>query len=214
MDQLSQAFKIAKITTEKLSQRGRFLKVVIIVFSLIGLLCFTQKQIQSITKHQQTTKQVLAAQLEKGNQRGPLRLQIPKIKVDAAIDSVGITSNGAMDVPGNTMDVGWYKFGPSPGDVGSAVITGHFDGKEGESGVFNNLDKLEPGDKIYIINNLGKTVTFVVRKRQLYNPGFADDIFESNDNNAHLNLVTCDGTWNIIKKSYTKRLVVFSDIGY
>lgn len=38
------------------------------------------------------------------------------------------------------------------------------------------------------------------------------DVFDLNDNSARLNLVTCEGVWDKTEKSYSKRLVVFSDM--
>ncbi len=139
-----------------------------------------------------------------------MRLKIPRINVDAAIEYVGVTPRGAMEVPNNTADVGWFKLGPRPGEKGSAVISGHFDGKNGEAGVFNNLHKLEKGDKLYIKDGKGTTTAFVVRESRTYDPGYAEEVFSLNDS-VHLNLVTCDGIWDKNKKNYTKRLVVFAD---
>ncbi len=142
----------------------------------------------------------------------PVRLVIPSINVDATVEDVGVTAGGAMDTPTNTVDVGWYQFGISPGEIGSAVISGHLDTNKGEFGVFNNLDKLKPGDKIYVINDQDVTNTFVVRESKTYDPGYADEVFSSNDGGIHLNLVTCDGIWDKNKKGYSKRLVVFADL--
>lgn len=165
---------------------------------------------QSQTKEK---KQILEVQAQKEIQRLPVRLMIPSINVDAAIEYVAHTPEGAMDVPSNTKDVGWYELGPSPGEIGNAVISGHFDGREGKSGVFNNLNELKTGDKLYIINDQGSTITFVVQESRLYTPGHADEVFLPNGG-VHLNLITCDGVWNKDKKSYSKRLVVFADILY
>jgi len=33
----------------------------------------------------------------------------------------------------------------------------------------------------------------------------------SSDAKAHLNLITCEGVWDKVSKSYSKRLVVFTD---
>ena len=101
--------------------------------------------------------------------------------------------------------------GPLPGEKGSAVVSGHIDGESGEVGVFNNLHKLKKGDVLYIEDDKGITTAFVVRESRIYDPGYAEEVFSSNDS-AHLNLVTCDGVWDGVKKSYTKRLVVFGDI--
>lgn len=140
----------------------------------------------------------------------PVRLTIPAINVNAEIEHVGVNTRGEMEVPSNTVDVGWFKIGPRPGEKGSAVISGHFDGKDGKAGVFNNLHKLKKGDKIFMKDDKGKTTAFIVRESRIYNSGYAEEVFSLNDS-AHLNLVTCDGVWDKNKKSYTKRLVVFTD---
>lgn len=140
----------------------------------------------------------------------PVRLKIPSINVDAVIQYVGVTPKGEMEVPSNATDVGWFKIGSRPGEAGSAVIAGHFDGKSGEPGVFFNLYKLKAGDKLYIEDDKGKTISFVVRESQVYNLGYADTVFSRNDG-TYVNLITCDGVWDGAKKSYDKRLVVFTE---
>lgn len=141
----------------------------------------------------------------------PVSLTIPQINVNAGIQQIGVTSKGEMDVPSNIADVGWFKLGSRPGEKGSAVIDGHFDGKNGEAGVFFNLYKLKKGDKLYVKDDKGITFIFIVRESRTYDTGYAEEVFSPNDN-AHLNLVTCDGVWDGVKKSYSKRLVVFADI--
>jgi len=141
----------------------------------------------------------------------PVRLMVPAINVDATIQNLGVTAKGAMEVPSNTTDVGWFKLGPHPGEKGSAVIAGHFNGENGEAGVFTNLYQLKGGDKLYIEDDKKTSITFVVRESRIYNPGYADDVFSGSDS-AHLNLITCDGVWDGVKKSFSKRLVVFTDI--
>jgi len=142
----------------------------------------------------------------------PTRIEIPKINLNAAVQSVGFTSDGAMDVPTNSVDVGWFAPGPRPGSKGSAVISGHLDSVDGAKGVFANLDTLSPGDVFTIEDDRGQRTSFVVRGSHSYNPG--DDVPEvfNQSEGTHLNLITCDGVWNPNVKSYTKRLVVFGDL--
>ncbi len=161
---------------------------------------------------EKATEQVLPADPQNTVQSYPARLIIPSINVDASVEQMGLTPSGIMAVPDNAVDVGWYKLGPKPGATGSAVIAGHFDGKAGKSGVFNNLDNLKQGDKIYVKNNTGSTTTFVVRESRSYSPGYVDEVFYPNDKGIHLNLITCDGVWDVSNKSYSKRLVIFADI--
>lgn len=141
----------------------------------------------------------------------PVRLIIPAINVDANIVKVGVTQSGEMEVPSNTIDAGWFKLGSRPGEKGSAVIAGHFNGKSGESGVFRNLFMLKKGDTVHVEIDEGKILTFVVRESRMYDQGYAEDVFSGSDG-VHLNLITCDGVWDRIRQSYSKRLVVFSDI--
>lgn len=143
----------------------------------------------------------------------PVHIKIPKINVNAPIDLMGIDPDGLLESPGNPRNAGWYKFGPRPGDIGNAVIDGHYgQWASGEKSVFDDLNKLQKGDLINIEDSRGVATVFVVRELKMYDP--KDDsasVFTSKDGLSHLNLITCDGAWNETTKSYPKRLVVFTD---
>lgn len=142
----------------------------------------------------------------------PVRLKISEIDVDAAIISVGLTSDGAMDAPKNPDEVAWYSLGSRPGENGTAVIAGHYDWINNILAVFSHLHELRKGDKIFIEDEKGEIVTFVVREIRTYDKDeYAPDVFISDDDKAHLNLITCIGVWDEASKSYSKRLVVFTD---
>jgi LPXTG-site transpeptidase (sortase) family protein len=142
----------------------------------------------------------------------PVRLKIPSIKVDASVEFVGVNSSGEMDVPKNPDNVAWFEPGVIPGDNGSAAIAGHFGWKEGIPAVFDDLNKLKKGDKVYVEDEKGVTVVFVVRELKVYKEGEESSrVFISNDGKAHLNLITCGGVWNKADESYSDRLVVFTD---
>jgi LPXTG-site transpeptidase (sortase) family protein len=143
----------------------------------------------------------------------PVRLKIPGIQVDAVVEQVGLTADGAMGIPKTPNDVAWFNVGPRPGDTGSAVIDGHFGTwKNGQGSVFDNLYKLHTGDTVYVQDDKGVTVAFVVREVRTYDAkADATGIFSSTDNQSHLNFITCEGMWNTFFKSYPQRLVVFTD---
>ena len=68
--------------------------------------------------------------------------------------------------------------------------------------------------KIYIQDNTGATTTFVVSKIGIYDQNAnASDVFGSNDGKAHLNLITCEGIWNVASASRPSRLVIFTERG-
>ncbi|MEO5974103.1 MAG: class F sortase [Ilumatobacteraceae bacterium] len=142
-----------------------------------------------------------------------MQLRIPAIKVKATIEYVGLTRGGAMDVPKKDLNVAWFSLGPRPGEIGSAVIAGHYSWRNhGEGGIFRNLDKLRKGDMLYIRDDKGKSLSFIVRDNRLYDfDEGAGEIFSPNDGN-YLNLITCAGTWNSYQRSSTKRRVVFAEL--
>lgn len=145
----------------------------------------------------------------------PLRLKIPIIGVDSAVEYVGLTADGAMDTPKNQADVAWYQLGKRPGENGRAVIAGHYGWKAKKESAFDNLYKLRAGDKIYVEDDDGYTIIFVVSGNRRYKENAdAVDVFTSNDGKAHLSLITCEGTWDEISKSYPNRLVVFAEKEY
>lgn len=171
----------------------------ILVIFLLFFTFHTGEENQNVKPKIQTLAKVL-----------PVHLLIPRIRVDTNIEPVGVTSEGVMDTPSNSAIVGWFKLGSLPGEKGSAVISGHVDGEDGGAGVFAKLHKLKKGDKVYAKNSAGVTEVFEVKESRIYNPGYADEVFRTSDG-AHLNLITCDGVWDDFKKSYSKRLVVFTD---
>jgi len=159
------------------------------------------------------TKNIIPLSLqEKTNSSLLMRLKIPSINIDATIDYVGLTPDGTMDVPKGPNDVAWYNLGTRPGGTGSAVIDGHSGYKDNKPAVFDNLYKLQKGDKIYVEDEKGVIITFMVREIRKYDPkAEAGDVFVSSDAKAHLNLITCTGIWDETEKSRSERLVVFTD---
>ena len=140
----------------------------------------------------------------------PVRLVIPAIHVDAAVEQVGNASDGAMDVPVEWADVGWYGLGFRPGDLGSAVIDGHLDSTTAPA-VFWDLGRLQVGDQLQVWNDDGSLLSFAVVSKGLYAFDNAPmlQIFGPADVPG-LNLVTCNGTFDWASRNYDKRLVVYT----
>jgi len=143
----------------------------------------------------------------------PSRLKIPAIGVDASLESVGLVGGGQMGVPVVPANAAWFDLGPRPGEVGSAVIDGHFGiWANGQTSVFDNLYKLRKGDQLTVEDQNGAKIAFVVTELRIYDQNQdATDVFSSIDGQAHLNLITCEGVWNRLKQSFPSRLVVFTD---
>ena len=139
----------------------------------------------------------------------PDRLVIPKIGVDTNIVQVGLTEFGDMDAPQTDEESGWYKYGARPGNVGSAVIAGHL-GASGNA-VFRKLYQLVEGDTIFVTDNQGQKATFIVTGTRMYDKEAAPSEVFTSTSGAHLNLITCEGSWEAAQSTYSQRLVVFTD---
>ena len=143
----------------------------------------------------------------------PIHITIPGIGVDAAVEEVGITTEGAMDVPMKSDDAAWYSPGTRPGEIGSAVIAGHLNSTHNAGAVFTKLSSVNIGDIITTQTASGSTMNFIITSIKLYAADQdATDVFTSTDGKAHLNLITCAGAWNNEKKQNEERLVVFAEL--
>jgi sortase (surface protein transpeptidase) len=162
----------------------------------------TVSQTPSVTKVQTSTIKVGA----------PKRIIIPKLDVNANIESVTTDSQGRMDIPKNFYDTAWYSKGAKPGQQGSAVIDGHVDTPQGTPSVFADIKSLTRGDLITIESSDGKKYNFSVTKVMNYPLETIplNLIFDLNTRDKRLNLITCSGTWDRETKNYSNRLVVYS----
>ncbi len=142
----------------------------------------------------------------------PTRLKIPRINIDAPVERVGVTSQGTMAVPKGLIDAAWFNASSHPGNSGNAVVAGHKGWKNRKPGVFNELYRLQKGDRVYVEDEKGEIITFVVRELRTYGDNEdSSSVFNSNDVGSHLNLITCEGDWDETSKSYSNRLVIFAD---
>ncbi len=151
------------------------------------------------------------------NAGGPLpdRLLIPKLGIDTDVQHVGITTAGNMAAPNNFVDVSWYKFGTTPGKLGSAVIAGHEDNALSLDGVFKHLEDLEIGDRVFVVDEGGRRLEFKVVEIKIHPYNLAgaelERIFNATGK-ARLNLITCAGDWLPEAKTNDKRLVIYTEL--
>lgn len=142
----------------------------------------------------------------------PVKVSIPRLRVEADVEHVGLDSAGRMGIPVEFDNVAWYREGYAPGEVGNAVIAGHLDDGKGDPGVFFNLEKLEIGDSVLVDGEEGRLHYRVVGKEKLpYDAEDTSEIFGDSDV-PRLNLITCDGTWIANKRIYSDRLIVYTEL--
>jgi sortase (surface protein transpeptidase) len=116
-----------------------------------------------------------------------------------------------MAVPIKAEDVGWYKFGPSPGEQGDAVMDGHLDWWTGPA-VFWNLGKLKTGDEIWVARADGSRLLFVVDGTSTVPSDSRPAGLFATGGPPTLSLITCSGSWDRQRQTYTTRLVVHASL--
>ena len=140
----------------------------------------------------------------------PIHLWIPKLHVSTSVLVLGLNPDGSVQVPPNTIQVGWYKYGPTPGQRGSSVILGHVDSYRGV-GVFFYLDTLRPGDQVLVRLADRQIARFsVIGLREYTKAQFPENIVYGSRSYSALQLVTCGGVFDHQTGHYLSNIVVYT----
>lgn len=142
----------------------------------------------------------------------PLRIRISKIDLDTSIIPVGLDASGAIAMPDAFDITGWYTGGPTPGQIGPAVIVGHVDSIHGIA-IFWRLRELVPGDIVSVDRQDGTTANFkVIDIKQFPQDAFPTSEVYGNINYAGLRLITCGGVFNTATHHYSHNTVVYGQL--
>lgn len=139
----------------------------------------------------------------------PLELRIPAIDLAVSVSTLALNPDNTVEVPTNAEQPGWFRLGPSPGQLGSAVILGHVDSKRGPA-VFYRLRSLRPGNRVDVSLTNGDVASFAVTKVATYpNSRFpARQVYTSHGHSA-LQLVTCGGRYDK-RTGYQANVVIYT----
>ena len=146
----------------------------------------------------------------------PVAIDIASIDVHAPVGSVGLSPSGAIEVPapGPAYGVpGWYRFSPTPGERGPAVLVGHLDSVDAGPSVFFRLGELTPGQQVEIRRADDRTAIFEVTAVASY----AKHVFPTGAvfgdlDHAGLRLITCGGPLDPATGHYRDNTVVFATL--
>jgi len=115
-------------------------------------------------------------------------------------------------VPKAWGNVGWYREGFRPGEAGRSVLSGHVDDDHGRPAVFARLSELAPGSGIQVEYADHSRVNFTASAQRVVNAQAVDaetwDMIFGAAEEPWLSLITCDGAWDAVAKSYRDRLIV------
>lgn len=140
----------------------------------------------------------------------PKHVTIESIGISKApISLVGITVDGAMDVPKDPNIVGWYKNSPIGGETGNIVLAAHYDWYNGVKGVFYRLSDVVVGGTIDLLGSNSSHTYQVYEVKYVPNNDTLAVLEAFRDTqNQELTLITCGGVWDNVTKSYDKRFLV------
>lgn len=117
-----------------------------------------------------------------------------------------------MQVPPDAGSVGWFTGGPTPGELGPAVIVGHVDWA-GQPGIFFDLRNVQPNDEITVTRDDGSIALFKVRSTEQFpKDQFPTSAVYGNIDHAGLRLITCGGSFDRVARSYEDNIIVFADL--
>lgn len=143
----------------------------------------------------------------------PVRLSIPAAGITTDFsEPLYVEDNGEIEVPDSFTTVGYYGYGPTPGELGPAVVLGHVDSYQGPA-VFWTLGQVNPGDLIEIERADGEIAVFAVTRLERHlQSGFPTEQVYGDIDHAGLRLITCSGTYDRGRERYTHNLIVFAEL--
>lgn len=140
----------------------------------------------------------------------PVEVRLPTLGVAAPVGPIGVEQDGELEIPEDVRTVGWYRYGPRPGDArGSTVLSGHVDSAEQGQGAFFRLRELGPGDTVLV--RLSDRTTWryrVVAREEWPKTATPLDRLFSRTGAPRLTLVTCGGGFREEISSYTDNIAV------
>lgn len=143
----------------------------------------------------------------------PVGLDIPAIGVRSKdLVGLGLAKDGSIEVPSDYAQPGWYTLGPTPGEFGPAVISGHVDSKKGPA-VFYRLGSLKTGQTIKVSRKDGSVATFSIDMVARYaKDDFPTSLVYGATQRAEIRLVTCGGAFDEATGSYVDNIVAFGHL--
>ncbi|MGC5341557.1 class F sortase [Streptomyces sp. DT24] len=142
----------------------------------------------------------------------PVRVTIPALHVSSSLEELGLGEGRAMETPHDPDKAGWYRPGPAPGASGPAVIAGHVTWN-GVPAVFFELAELDPGDRIDVERQDGRTAEFTVDRTAVYpKDRFPTVEVYRNLDHSGLRLITCGGSYSKAESRYAANVVVYATL--
>ncbi|MDT8915436.1 class F sortase [Amycolatopsis sp. PS_44_ISF1] len=144
----------------------------------------------------------------------PVSIDVPSIDAHSSLVSLGLNPDKTVQVPpvDQPLQAGWYSYGPTPGQVGPAVVLGHIDGNH-QKGIFWRLHEVKKGDRITVGRQDGTKAGFTVSKvDQIAKQSFPTEAVYGNTTMPEIRLITCGGAFDASAHSYLDNIIVYGSL--
>ncbi|RAJ45341.1 sortase family protein [Kitasatospora sp. SolWspMP-SS2h] len=143
----------------------------------------------------------------------PTRLRIPLLGIDTTLIPLALGPDGTLQPPplDQGATAGWYAAGTSPGETGTAIVTGHVDTPAGPA-VFHPLSLLTPGATLTVDRADRTTATFTVDRVTNYPKTDIPDEVYAPAAHPELRLITCGGTFDRAHGGYQDNTVAYAHL--
>lgn len=145
----------------------------------------------------------------------PTHLSIPAIGVNSSLLKLGLNSDHTVQVPplDAASKAGWYRYSPSPGQLGPSILLGHIDSAQSGPGVFFKLGALRKGNTVSVRRADNVVAVFRVDAVAEYPKNrFPTLTVYGNTDHAALRLITCGGKFNFSAHSYVDNIVAYASL--
>ena len=138
-----------------------------------------------------------------------VRVQVVSADIDSVVRPAGVSPDGQMALPPDPEVLGWYRFGPAPGDgTGSVVLAGHLDSERYGLGPLVGLRDVESGDPVRVTRADGTRGRYTVVDVRRYDRQALPEKLFTRTGPERLRIITCGGDYLPDEGGYQQNLVV------
>lgn len=141
----------------------------------------------------------------------PVRLHIPAIGVDAPVLPTGVAAGGALAIPPDPANVGWWADGGFPGEPdGAVILVGHIDSAASGPGALYRLQDARPGDDVTVAAGERSFRYRIVALRAYAKSSLPVAAVFGQQVSARLVIVSCGGPFDASTGHYLDNIVAYA----
>lgn len=199
-----------------LGRAGRSARTIVVALLAVGLFLAvghnhgTQLDIPPAADNTQLPYRAVAAPALP--RLSPVLLSIPAIELSTPLDSIGMKPDGTAGDPAGFTRPSWFSRGPTPGELGSAVILGRTDSHLGPA-VFFRLGELNAGDAVDVTLADGTVAHFLIDHTETVpKTGISNESVYGSHGFSALSLMTSGGAFEDRHRRHHTNVVIHATL--